>query len=404
MSAELLFLPKSNKVLFYLILFIADLFLWFIIRRELKGRNRILRVSVLVLKTAVTAMFLWLFFSIVLYKGEFADPANAFRQIQMGTMAALLVTASAACLAITLLKWLISLLRGRKPGTPGIASTLIFILLTLLVADGYFRQRLDIRTVRQTVTVAGLDPALDGMKIALVADIHISSWHDSYDRLDRAMQAVGDENPDLILNTGDFITFGWQEFGESDTIMRKAKASAGAFAVEGNHDDGTYYPGYDNSYGAESSRMVKMKIESSGYTLLRDSAAVISHRGTNIAIAGVATRGHRLDMNYGNFEKVLAPIPDTLFTILLLHDPAGWLLSSVAGRLPDLTVAGHTHGFQAGLPGRAWSPSALIHEQWRGLYEFRGSHLFVSTGLGTMGMAARFFMPPEIVILTLMAE
>ena len=404
MSSELLLLSKSKKVLYYLILFIADLFLWFIILKEMKGRKRVLRASVLVLKTAVTALFLFLLIRILLYNGEFADPANAFRQIQMGTMAALLVTASAACLAVTLLKWMISLFRGRNSGTSGIANSLIFILLTLLVADGYFRQRLDIRTTRQTLTVSGLDPALDGMKIALIADIHISSWNDSYDRLDRAMQAVGDENPDLILNTGDFITFGWQEFGESDTILRKAKASAGAFAVEGNHDDGSYYPGYENSFGAESSRMVRMKIEASGYTLLRDSAALISHRGTHIAIAGVTTRGHRLDMNYGNFEKVLTPIPDTLFTILLLHDPAGWLLSSVAGRLPDLTVAGHTHGFQVGLPGRGWSPSALIHEQWRGLYEFRGSNLYVSTGLGTMGMAARFFIPPEIVILTLHAD
>jgi len=404
MSAELLLLSKNIKVLFYIILFIADLFLWFIIWRELKERDRILRASVLVLKTAVTALFLFLLLRIVLYKGEFADPANAFRQIQMGTMAVLLVSSSTACLTANLLKWMISLLRGRKAGNSGIANTLIFILLTLLVADGYFRQRLDIRTVRQTVTVTGLDPALDGMKIALIADLHISSWHDSYDRLDRAMQSVDDEDPDLILNTGDFITFGWQEFGRSDTILRKAKALAGAFAVEGNHDDGTYYPGFDDSYGAECRMMVEQYIESSGYTLLRDSAAVINFRGKNIAIAGVATHGHRLDMTYGNFEKVLSPLPDSLFTILLIHDPAGWLISSIAGRLPDLTVAGHTHGFQAGLPGRGWSPSALIHEQWRGLYEFCGSHLFVSTGLGTMGMAARFFMPPEIVILTITTD
>jgi len=404
MSSELLLLSKRKKVLYYLILFIADLFLWFIILKEMKGRKRVLRTSVLVLKTAVTALFLFLFIRILLYNGEFADPANAFRQIQMGTVAALLVASAATCLAVTLVIRLACLLKGNKKCTTGIANTVIFILVTLLVADGYFRQRLDIRTTRQTVTIPGLDPALDGMRIALIADIHISSWHDSYDRLDRAMQSVGDEDPDLVLNTGDFITFGWQEFGKSDTILRKAMGSAAAFAVEGNHDDGSYYPGNNEGYGEDCRRVVRQKIESSGYTLLRDSAAIISHRGRNIAVAGVVTHGHRLDMNYGNFEETLTSIPDSLFTILLVHDPAGWLMSSVAGRLPDLTVAGHTHGFQVGLPGRGWSPSALIHEQWRGLYEFRGSNLYVSTGLGTMGMAARFFMPPEIVILTLGAD
>ncbi len=103
MSSELLLLSKRKKVLYYLILFIADLFLWFIILKEMKGRKRVLRTSVLVLKTAVTALFLFLFIRILLYNGEFADPANAFRQIQMGTMAALLVAAAATCLAVTVI-------------------------------------------------------------------------------------------------------------------------------------------------------------------------------------------------------------------------------------------------------------------------------------------------------------
>jgi predicted MPP superfamily phosphohydrolase len=106
-------------------------------------------------------------------------------------------------------------------------------------------------------------------------------------------------------------------------------------------------------------------------------------------------------MSYGDFEKVLNPLPDSLFTILLLHDPESWLLSAVSGRIPQLSVAGHTHGFQAAIPLGIWSPASLIHERWKGLYEFKGSHLYVTSGLGTMGMAARFFMPPEIVILTL---
>ncbi len=391
-------------MLFYFILIVADLFLWFILLKELKGRNGILRMAVLLVKASVSALFIFLFLRIILYRGEFADPANAFRQIQMKTIALLLVTASSASLIMTLIIRLVYLLRGRKSGNTGAANTILFLLVVLLIADGYFRQRLDIRTVRQEITVPGLDPALDGMKIVLISDLHLSSWHDSYESLDRAMISISEEEPDLIFNTGDFITFGWQEFGGSDTILRKARAKSGAYAVDGNHDDGTYYPEYDEEYGAVCREMVRKKIEASGYTLLRDSALIINHRGTAIAVAGVITHGHRLDMNYGNFEKVLTPLPDTLFTILLLHDPAGWLMSAVAGRMPDLTLSGHTHGFQAGLPGTKWSPSALIQENWEGLHRFHNSYLYVTTGMGTIGMAARFFMPPEIVILNLNAE
>jgi len=391
-------------VLFYLILLIADLFLWFILLKELRERNGILRIAVLLVKTAVSAIFIFFFFRIILYRGEFADPANAFRQIQMGVIALLLVASASTCLMMTLAIRLGSRIMGRKNRGTGAANSIIFILFVLLVADGYFRQRLDIKTIRQELKVEGLDPALEGMKIVLVSDLHISSWHDRYDKLDRAMSSINEERPDILVNTGDFITYGWQEFGESDTILRKARAYAGAFAIDGNHDDGTYNPDYNEEYSTECREMVGQKIEESGYILLRDTALIINHRGTAIAVAGVETHGHRLDISYGNFEKALSQIPDSLFTILLLHDPAGWLLSSVSGPLPDLTLSGHTHGFQAGLPGTKWSPSALIQERWKGLYEFRGSYLYVTTGMGTIGMAARFFMPPEIVILTVTAR
>jgi predicted MPP superfamily phosphohydrolase len=392
---------------FYPALLVADLILWYILLKELKGRNMYLRLAVLSLKAAVTVIFLTLFFRIVLHRGEFAEPANAFRQIQMGTMALLLLSAAGASLLVTLFVRIAGSFmkkRAKNRRQNILINTIIFVLAVVFVADGYYRQRLDIRFVSQEVKVPDLDPALDGLKIALISDLHLSSWQGKYYLLDRAMEKVGRENPDLVLNTGDFITYGWQEFGRCDTILRKAGGQAGTFAVEGNHDDGSYYPSYNKEYGALCREMVKQKVEASGYTLLRDSALTVTCRGTEIAIAGMETHGHHLDMHYGNFEKVLGPLPDSLFKILLIHDPESWLLSAVSGSIPQLAVAGHTHGFQAALPFAIWSPASLVHERWKGIYEFRGSHLYVSSGLGTMGMAARFFMPPEIVLITLRAE
>lgn len=392
---------------FYPALLVADLILWYILLKELKGRNMYMRLAVLSLKAAVTVIFLTLFFRIVLHRGEFAEPANAFRQIQMGTMALLLLSAAGASLLVTLFVRIAGSFmkkRAKNRRQNILINTIIFVLAVVFVADGYYRQRLDIRFVSQEVKVPDLDPALDGLKIALISDLHLSSWQGKYYLLDRAMEKVGRENPDLVLNTGDFITYGWQEFGRCDTILRKAGGQAGSFAVEGNHDDGSYYPSYNKEYGALCREMVKQKVEASGYTLLRDSALTVTCRGTEIAIAGMETHGHHLDMHYGNFEKVLGPLPDSLFKILLIHDPESWLLSAVSGSIPQLAVAGHTHGFQAALPFAIWSPASLVHERWKGIYEFRGSHLYVSSGLGTMGMAARFFMPPEIVLITLRAE
>ncbi len=58
------------------------------------------------------------------------------------------------------------------------------------------------------------------------------------------MEKVNELQPDLILNTGDFVTFGWREFDSNDTILAKAKSRYGNYAVMGNHDFGNYHPFY----------------------------------------------------------------------------------------------------------------------------------------------------------------
>lgn len=388
----------------FLIPLISDIWLWYALITDLRKRNQILRAIVLSVKAALTVALIYLAIRIVAYSGEFADPANAYRQIVFGAMTALHITAGSVYLVMILFTWLPGWLMKRKFRRAWMANIALFILVVVLFADGYFRHRFDVTIVREEIAVKDLDPALSGMKIVLTGDLHLSSWHRNYDKLEEIMSVIDAEKPDLLVNTGDFITFGWQEFGECDTILRKAGAKSGAFAVLGNHDDGTYHPLYDESYGLECSEMLNKKVSASGYQLLSDTSVTTSHNGVKIAVAGVVTHGHRLDMSYGDFDNVMSEIPDSLFTIMLLHDPAGWLLTAVNGRMPQLTLSGHTHGMQAGLPGGRRSPAERFHERWKGHYKLDGSHLYVTTGLGTMGMAVRLFMPPEIVILTVTPE
>jgi len=388
----------------FLIPLLSDIWLWYALITDLSKSNQIFRAIVLAVKAFLTGALLYILIRILFYNGEFADPANAYRQIVFGALSALHITAGAIYLVMALLTWLPGRLMKRRIKFAAAINTIIFLLIVTLFADGFFRQRFDLRTVRQEIAVKGLDPALSGLKIVLTGDIHISSWHGHYDKLEKIMTVINQEDPDLLVNTGDFITYGWQEYGQSDTILRKASAKLGAFAVAGNHDDGTYYPGYSESYGAECSKMLNEKLSASGFQLLSDTVVTASHNGAKIAIAGIVTYGHRLDMSYGDFEKVMRQVPDSTFTVTLLHDPAGWLLTAVTGKMPELTLSGHTHGMQAGIPGGKHSLAEQFHERWKGHYKLGESHLYVTTGLGTMGMAVRIFMPPEIVVITVTPE
>jgi uncharacterized protein len=387
----------------FIILLLTDIYLWRRLVTDLRQRNKILQTAVFTVKAITSLILLYLIIRLLFYKGEFADPTNVFRNLAFGAIAALIISVALWYVATGILRWLIDKVFHRKLSRFVIANVVISAALVLLFADSYVRQRFNLRVARQEVTISNLDRRLDGLKIVLISDLHIASWQGHYDRLAGVISSVNAEKPDLLINTGDFINFGWQEFGSCDTILRNATAADGAFAVLGNHDDGTYYPDYDENYGKECAAMLAKKISASGYTLLSDTTVVVNHDGARIAIAGIVTHGHHLNMYYGDFDRAFDLIPDSVFSLLLVHDPAAWDVAAQDPRMPQLTLSGHTHGAQAGfpLPGGYISPASLYDKRWKGLYSNGGKYLYVTTGLGTMGMALRIFMPPEIVVITL---
>jgi predicted MPP superfamily phosphohydrolase len=110
---------------------------------------------------------------------------------------------------------------------------------------------------------------------------------------------------------------------------------------------------------------------------------------------------------YGDIGKAWRDVPENAFTILLTHDPTHWEYQ-VFGKYPAaLTLSGHTHGLQMGIPvnGRYWSPASWLYRYWAGLYEGPlgqadghtfPTYLYVNRGLGYIGLPARFGVWPEI--------
>ncbi len=387
----------------FVILLLTDIYIFWRLISDMKQRSKWLQAVVLTVKAIQTLVLVWLIVRLVSYRGEFADPANAYRYIVFGALAALIITVGSLYLATSISTRLLGRILHRRLSGLVLTNIIISGVLLILFADGYFRQRFDTRIVRQDITVSNLDGRLDGLKIVLISDLHLSSWHGHYDRLDRVINAINAERPDLLINAGDFITLGWQEFGSCDTVLRKAAAVSGAFAIAGNHDDGTYHPGYTQSYGQQCMTKLSEKVAASGYTLLSDTTVVTEHNGAKIAVTGIVTHGHHLNMRYGNFDKAFDLVPDSIFSLLLIHDPDAWDVAAQDDRMPHLALAGHTHGMQAGLPfpGGRISPASFYHKYWRGLYSKGDKYLYVTTGMGTIGMALRIFMPPEIVVITL---
>lgn len=342
-------------------------------------------------------------FVIITYKGHYDDPAFLGNQLIMtGLLSAVLLPRS----VISLGHFTGKLIRIKQGGhiiwLTG--SAMIFsLILMLILAHGAFRGRFNFKTEKIEIRIKGLNSSLDGIKIAQLSDLHLSSFYKKADRLEKAISIINSHNPDLIFNTGDFVTIGRREFDRFDTILIKHKSRFGNYAVLGNHDMGTYLPDKAREEKRLTPEIMGRLIIGSGYRLLNDENEIIKISNAEVAVIGVKTSGSHPGIVHGDLKKALIGTDSADLRILLCHDPNQWDLD-VAGKTDiELSLAGHTHGMQVGIITRnfRWSPARRYYPRWNGLYSEGDQYLYVNRGLGLLGVPFRIWMPPEITIITL---
>jgi uncharacterized protein len=236
------------------------------------------------------------------------------------------------------------------------------------------------------LALPGWPAALDGLRVALLSDLHAGAPHVREPRIERLVTAVGARRPDLVLLLGDYVdptvALGTRVApGAVAARLGALRAPLGVVAVLGNHDWGDDGPG------------MRAALRGVGVTVLENDAVPA---GDRLWIAGVE------EMRFGRPDvgRALREVPDGAAVILLSHDPD--VFPTVPARVA-LTVSGHLHGGQVGVPvvRRRFVPSRFGERYVRGHVVEGGRHLFVTTGIGTTGLPVRLLAPPEAVVLAL---
>jgi predicted MPP superfamily phosphohydrolase len=394
-------------VILLIILIISESLSLAVLRQHFFTRIKILYYILLVFHF-VLSIWLWiLFVEIWGYDSFFDNPDHVSLLMSLAGMICAVVFPR---IILIVLHYSGRLIRIRKGGhirwltyTGFIISSLIFIF----IAIGNLYGRFNFREELVTVKIRDLDKDLDGFQIIHVSDMHLSSFYRHPDKLMSVVERINRYNPDLILNTGDFTTFGWREFGRLDTILRNARSRYGNFAILGNHDAGTYNPDFTEADLNNNVLIINNLLKASGYTVLNDENMILKIGNASLALAGVKTGGRIPKITHGDLNKALSGISIADMTILLTHDPNHWL-EEVSGKRQevDLTLSGHTHGMQIGILGKnfKWSPASYIYPNWYGLYSNNGQQQYVNLGLGVLAIPFRIGMPPEITVITLKAE
>jgi uncharacterized protein len=376
-----------------------------VLRQHFIPDSRIKYSFFLVLHTILSIIFWILFFSLASHESFFDTPGNIWN----------LTAFTGMIFAVIVPRYILVILhfsgrfRNRKKAghirwLTNVA--LIILLISLLTAGlGAFHGRFNFKYEEVTIPVKDLHGDLAGLRIVQISDLHIAGFYHHPDKLAAVIKKIGEYNPDLLINTGDFITFGWREFGRNDTILSAAKGKYGAFAVQGNHDAGTYHPEYTKADIKNSVAALNNLVEASGYTMLNDEHRRLNIGDAEVVVIGVTAAGSHPDIVHGNIGKAAEGTGRADLKILLTHDPNHWI-EQVAGKWPDiqLTLSGHTHGMQMGILTKRfkWSPSKFFYPNWNGIYYEGNQVQYVNRGLGVLGIPFRFWMPPEITVITLM--
>jgi predicted MPP superfamily phosphohydrolase len=280
---------------------------------------------------------------------------------------------------------------------------------------GFAAERLNYQVRRIEIPMANLPPALDGMQIAQISDIHLSGYMSRTD-VRRAVDMTNDLGADLTVVTGDFITGSSDPIADCIEEVSRLHAPLGVWGCNGNHE-----------IYAKAEDAAQQLFTQFGMKLLRQENAQLTFRGAQFNLIGVDYQrernvdGHRQQMLANMDGLIRRDIPN----ILLSHNPNTFNRAAELGI--ELSLGGHTHGgqIQVEILDHRLTPARFISDYIAGLFErplFKPSgevlisrepdlptshprpqaaRLYVNRGLGTVGAPVRLGVPPEISLIVL---
>ncbi len=273
--------------------------------------------------------------------------------------------------------------------TAALASTGVAVSFSVVGGREAFG---DPGVTRLTLAFPDLPPGLDGLRLAQLSDLHAGPLVGA-ETLRRWRVLTERERPELLLFTGDLVDSRPEELAPLLEAFEGFRPPLGAFAVLGNHD---YF---------DDPKPIWRDLAAAGIPCLENASTLISRGGGTLALLGLqdpmARNGRFRRLVFGPGPRpaeAARDLPEDAFRVCMNHRPSEWEEALTAGA--RLTLSGHTHGGQINpIPG--FSSARLIGPRTAGLYEQAGNLLYVSRGLGVVGLPIRIAAPPEIVIISL---
>jgi predicted MPP superfamily phosphohydrolase len=265
------------------------------------------------------------------------------------------------------------------------AQIALFAAPAATVGYGVFIGRFNLKLREQSIFIPGLHPDLDGLRLVQLTDIHMSPFL-SEREVERAVAMANETRAHVALVTGDLISFQGDPLDACLRQLARLTSESGIYGCLGNHE---IYAGTEDYTTEQGARM--------GMQFLRGTAATLRFGNATLNIAGVDYQHFRHPYLLGA-EKLLQP---GAMNLLLSHNPDVFPVAARQGW--QCTLAGHTHGGQVRVEilRQDLNIARFFTPYVDGLYREGPSSIFVSRGIGTIGVPARIEAPPEVALLRL---
>ncbi|WP_298462440.1 metallophosphoesterase [uncultured Cellulomonas sp.] len=290
-----------------------------------------------------------------------------------------------------------------------VAGALAVVVALLLVYGVAIEPRLVLDDRRYTAPVPGLPAAWAGAEVAVFSDLQTGMWWANAGMVERIVQRVVEQRPDVVLIPGDFLYSTSPPVAEQvDTVMDQlaplVESGIPTYAVLGNHD-----------YAAGGAEEMATALQAAGIPVLQNEAVVLDAPGGDGAGGADGADGPPLHLiglaatrpGLTDVDAAVSGVPDDAPRLVMMHNPTPFA-DMPAGTAP-LAVAGHTHCGQIALPATPrWSYLGLTEEEevvadgWapKG-YGAAGNSLFVTCGVGFSVVPVRINAAPQLVVFTL---
>lgn len=200
-------------------------------------------------------------------------------------------------------------------------------------------------------------------------------------------------NPDLVIFTGDLISYGTDFIDMAAEELSKVKATYGLHAVIGDHDFWAGVPNIESAF-----RRYEIP-------LLQDENKIITAENDSLLLTGI-TEVYNKQIGQSELERLTGSNPNMPIKIMAAHQATKKVVETAREAGYEILLAGHTHGGQVRVPflGMTFSAAEQETPYLSGVYHLEDLFINVNNGLGFTLAPIRYNAPPNISVIDLISK